>query len=192
MLAFSNVANVVEKLELVQLTGGDIELTVLSGAGARMHGLRVRGRELLRRPDDPAQHLHDPFFWGGYVMAPWCNRITPGPVEVGTRRVDLHDNFRDGSAIHGQVYVAPWSQVADTAFAIEREGAGWPWRYRVEIEYAVTGARLAVTLRLRNLSDDQMPGGIGIHPCFRCRSRHGSMPRSHTARTATPRTNLPR
>jgi len=150
----------------VRIGSGDIEVTVLPAAGARMHSLRVRGRELLRTPDDPAEHLRDPFFWGGYVMAPWCNRVAPGQVAAAGKMVDLAANFRDGSAIHGQVYAATWQQLDDGTFAIERDGDGWPWRYRVSAEYLVDGQRLGITLHLHNLSDEPMPGGIGIHPWF--------------------------
>ncbi len=131
-----------------------------------MHSLRLRGAELLRCPPDSADHLADPLFWGAYVMAPWCNRITPETVTIGRRAVDLAPNFPDGSAIHGQVYAAPWEQVGDATFAIERDGEGWPWRYRVEISYSVSDVRVAISLRLQNLSDETMPGGIGLHPWF--------------------------
>src|SRR5436305_12212153 len=111
----------------VHVRGDEIELSVLPGAGARLESLRVRGRELLRKPHDAAAYAREPFFWGGFVMAPWCNRLTPGPVTIGDRVVDLRPNFQDGSAIHGQVYVAQWEQTGDGAFAIERDGDGWPW-----------------------------------------------------------------
>jgi aldose 1-epimerase len=145
---------------------GDIAITVVPGIGARLHSLRVRGHELLRSPHAIAQHALEPFFWGGYVMVPWCNRLAPGPIDVAGRTVDLAPNFEDGSAIHGQVYAAPWLQTGESTFAIERDGDGWPWRYRVEMEYAVTDRQLIITQRLRNLSDSPMPGGIGLHPWF--------------------------
>ena len=163
MLAFGRVMVPVER---VVLGDADVELTVLPSLGARMHSLRVQGQELLRSPADPEEHSTNPFFWGGYVMAPWCNRLVPGPLVVGSRTVDLAPNFPDGSAIHGQIYVSPWQQSGESTFAIEGGGAGWPWRYRVEAGYAVSGDRVSISLRLRNLSDDAMPGGIGLHPWF--------------------------
>jgi aldose 1-epimerase len=154
------------RVEEVVIANGDVRLTVLPSLGARMHSLRVRGHELLRSPKDAAEHAANPFFWGGYVMAPWCNRLVPGLVTVGAKEVDLRPNFRDGTAIHGQVYVAPWQQRTDDSFVAEGGGAGWPWPYRVEADYGVSDGSVSITLRLRNLSDDQMPGGIGIHPWF--------------------------
>jgi len=152
--------------EIVVVADGDVELTLLPSMGARMHSLRIRGHEVLRSPADPGEHARNPLFWGGYVMAPWCNRLTPGPVDVGGKKVDLAQNFRDGSAIHGQVYIAAWRQTAESAFAIDGGGAGWPWRYRVKAEYAVAEGRVSITLQLTNTSDEPMPGGMGIHPWF--------------------------
>jgi hypothetical protein len=61
---------------------------------------------------------NDPFFWGAYVMAPWCNRVVPEPIEVGGRTVALGPNFRDGTAIHGQVYASPWTVDGDGRYTI--------------------------------------------------------------------------
>jgi len=152
--------------EQVVLRSQHVELTVLPGLGARLHSLRVDGHELLRAPDDVRVHEDDPFFWGGYVMAPWCNRVATGPQEVAGREIDLASNFPDGSAIHGLVYAAPWQRTGAGSFAIEREGEGWPWRYRVELAVGLEDASLTLAQRLVNLSDGRMPGGIGLHPWF--------------------------
>ena len=144
-------------MESVVLRGDDIELTVLPGVGARVHSLRVRGHELVRSPADAAQHVAEPFFWGGYIMAPWCNRLATGPVAVAGRTINLAPNFPDGSAIHGQVYDAAWQRTDDASFAIERDGDGWPWRYRAEIDYRLEGRHVAITQRLRNLGGEPCP-----------------------------------
>ncbi len=144
----------------------DIEVVLLPELGARLHRLRVRGRDLLRTPADISEHARDPFFWGGYVMAPWCGRLAPGAILVGGRVVNLSPNFPDGSAIHGQVYAAPWRQIGDGAFAIDAGGDGWPWRYRAEVAVTARAMSLSIVLRLTNLDDAPMPGGIGLHPWF--------------------------
>jgi aldose 1-epimerase len=154
--------------EQVSIAGADFEAVVLPGTGARLHRLRVRGHELLHTPDRLDEHRREPFFWGAYPMAPWCNRVAPGPVEAAGRTVDLRPNFADGSAIHGQVYDAPWEQAGDGLFSIERGGAGWPWRYRVEqsFEAMQPGSGLRIVQRLTNLDDGPMPAGLGLHPWF--------------------------
>jgi len=137
---------------------------VLPAAGARLHRMRVLGHDVLRTPLDPGEHEREPFFWGAYVMAPWCNRLLGTPIDFRGSIIDPQPNFEDGSAIHGQVYAAPWERVADNAFAIEAGGDGWPWRYRVESAVEIDSLTLSLNLRLTNLSESTMPGGIGLHP----------------------------
>lgn len=154
-------------MEQVRLGDETIEVVIVPQVGARLHRLRVNGHDLLRMPADPSDHLRDPFSWGAYVMAPWCNRIEAGIVNVGPRRVALDANFPDGSAIHGQVYARPWEQVEEGRFLIRAGGDGWPWEYEVglHVEIADRSARFEQTVT--NLASDPMPAGIGLHPWFR-------------------------
>lgn len=149
-----------------RLGGHQLEVTVLPELGARLHRIRAFGHDLLRAPDDPDHHREDPFMWGGYTMAPWCNRIETTPVVVAGRTIDLAANFVDGTAIHGQVYLRPWQVRGPGDFVVRGGGDGWPWRYEVGERVAVVGADLGVELTLTNLDDAPMPAGIGIHPWF--------------------------
>lgn len=151
------------------LASDDLEVVVLPDVGARIHRLRAWGEDVLRTPPDPGTHAVDPWFWGAYVMAPWCNRIRPGPTDVLGRTVDVPANFPDGSAIHGQVSHRPWEVIGDGAFRVEGGGAptGWPWRYEVTASVAVDGPTLSLRYLLRNLDDAPMPAGLGLHPWFR-------------------------
>jgi aldose 1-epimerase len=152
--------------EIVTIGDGRIVLKLLPDVGARIHRLRLDGHDLLRTPAELARHLDDPWFWGSYPMAPWCNRLPPVPTEVAGRVVDLPANFRDGTAIHGQVDQAPWARTGEGSFRIRAGEDGWPWPYAVEQAFAVDGVRLDYTLRLTNLAEEEMPAGIGIHPWF--------------------------
>jgi aldose 1-epimerase len=153
-------------MDEVVIADGPLEVTVLPEAGARIHRLRAFGHDVFLTPVDPAKHLDDPFFWGSYVMAPWCNRIEARPTRIGARVVELAPNFPDGTAIHGQVYVRPWTHTGDGAFRISGGGDGWPWTYDVAMDFGIVGATLRIDLRLTNTSSDPMPAGMGIHPWF--------------------------
>jgi aldose 1-epimerase len=153
--------------ELLTISGGTIQVELLPAAGARLHRLRVFGHDLLRTPDDPGQHLRDPFFWGAYVMAPWSNRIMAGPQGVYGQMVDLAANFADGSAIHGQVYAVPWQLEPDGTLSVLGGKDGWPWSYRATLGLTVHGSALRIALALKNLSAGSMPAGLGLHPWFR-------------------------
>ena len=153
-------------VEILPIRGGEIEVELLPALGARLHRLRVFGVNLLRTPDDVETHRRDPFYWGGYVMAPWCNRIEAAPIDVAGHEVRLASNFPDGSAIHGQVFIAPWTRSADGRFVARGGGSGWPWPYEVELQVAATDAQLRIDLALTNLADGPMPAGLGLHPWF--------------------------
>ncbi len=153
-------------METLTIESDELEVVVLPGQGARLHRLRAFGHDLLRTPADPAIHENDPFFWGAYVMAPWCNRLEATPVRVAGRTIDLPANFPDGSAIHGQLVLAPWVVEGEGRLRVEGGGAGWPWSYEATLDLVVAGPRLRIVLELRNLSDDPMPAGLGLHPWF--------------------------
>lgn len=149
------------------LASDDVAVTVLPRFGARLHALRAFGVDLLRTPADPGEHAREPFFWGAYHLVPWSNRLAPGPVPVGGRTVALPSNFPDGSAIHGQVYAAPWTVEDDGVYTVTGGGDGWPWPYAVRLDVGVTEASVRLDYELANTSDDPMPAGIGVHPWFR-------------------------
>ena len=150
----------------VHISDGPIDIELLPEVGARFHRLRAFGHDLLRTPDDPRAYAREPFLWGAYVMAPWCNRIEAVPTRVGDRTVDLRPGFPDRTAIHGQVASAAWTRRDEGTFAIRAGGDGWPWPYEVEERVSVAGSGLRVALRLTNLADEPMPAGIGLHPWF--------------------------
>jgi len=153
-------------MEEVVFSDGSVEVVVLPAAGARLHRLRAWGHDLLRTPADPATHLDDPFFWGAYVMAPWCNRVEPGPQQLLGQPLDLAPNFRDGTAIHGQVYQRPWDRRPDGAFVVRAGGDGWPWPYETSLRVAVVAGKVRLEQGLVNRSTEPMPAGLGLHPWF--------------------------
>jgi aldose 1-epimerase len=149
------------------LEGDHLAVVVLPEHGARIHRIRAFDIDLLRTPDDPAAHAADPFFWGAYVMAPWCNRITPGPVQIAGRTIDLVPNFPDGTAIHGLVAARAWELGGDGALRVVGEGDGWPWTFEVSLSATIEAQTLTLAYALTNRSDEPMPAGLGLHPWFR-------------------------
>ena len=153
---------------LLRLANDTLEVELLPEVGGRLHRLRAHGHDLLLTPDDPGAHRADPVFWGGFAMAPWCNRVTPGPPTLLGERVDLAPNFADGTAIHGLVLDVPWEVTGGGTLEVARKAdARWPWTFGVELSVALDEAALALDYRLRNGSDRPMPAGIGLHPWFR-------------------------
>jgi aldose 1-epimerase len=154
-------------IEEVVIAGGDIEVTVLPGIGARLHRLRAFGHDILRAPDDVSEHRRDPFFWGAYVMAPWGGRIAARPTEVLGATIDLASNFPDGTAIHGTVYESPWDRTDDGSFRVGGGGdKGWPWPFESRLALAIDGGTVRIDQSVTNLAGSPMPAGLGLHPWF--------------------------
>jgi aldose 1-epimerase len=174
---------------VLTVADGPISVELLPGLGARLHRLRAFGHDLLRTPDDPATHRSDPFMWGGYVMAPWCNRIAATPMRIEGQVVGLASNFADGSAIHGQVYAMPWQARPDGTLWVRGGGDGWPWPYRATLRVTIADAVLGIEQSLTNLAATPMPAGLGLHPWFRrpleVRINAGGVLPSNTDPTAT-------
>jgi aldose 1-epimerase len=175
----------------MRLASDELEVVLLPELGARLHRIRAFGRDVLRTPDDPARHRDDPFFWGGYVMAPWCNRAQAGRRRIAGRDVELRSNFRDGTAIHGLVSSRPWQPLGDGRLQVELDEPGWPWPFAVSLAATVTGGALSLRYRLENRVDAPMPAGLGVHPWFRAPVEVGlpatSVYPSNTASAPRPR-----
>ena len=151
----------------LRLATDDLEVVVLPDVGGRLHRVRAFGIDVLRTPDDRAEHVRDPFYWGSYPMLPWGGRVSPGQYAVAGRTVDLPANHPDGWAIHGQAYAAPWEVVDEKVLRFAGGGDGWPWMYEAEMAFDVGPALLRVDLALTNTDSAEMPAGIGLHPWFR-------------------------
>ena len=154
-------------VRILTVADGEIEVELLPDLGARLHRLRVFGHDLLRTPDDPSAHLRDPFRWGAYVMAPWCNRLSAAATVVDGQLVALESNFEDGTAIHGQVSSAPWQVEPDGTLSVRGGGDGWPWPYECRLRIVAVDTVVTIEQWLTNLAPTPMPAGIGIHPWFR-------------------------
>ena len=146
---------------------GPILVELLPEMGGRLHRLCVFGQDLLRTPGDPTEYLRQPFHWGGYVMAPWCNRIDAAPTAVGDQVVRVPVNSADGTALHGQVYASPWEVRDEATLSVRGGGDGWPWPYESSLRVGIAGTMLTIEQSLTNLADTPMPGGLGLHPWFR-------------------------
>jgi galactose mutarotase-like enzyme len=159
-------------MDALRLRSDELEVLVLPWIGARMHSITAFGELVTHTPDDLHAHELAPYHWGGYHMAPWCNRITPGVYDVAGRELELAANFDDGSAIHGFHIDTPWESAGHDTFVAEGGGGdGWPWQYAIAVTYGVLGPTLSVRYLLTNLSDSPMPGGVGFHPWFRVPTR---------------------
>ena len=153
-------------VERLAIGGEPVSAELLPSLGGRIHRLRAFGHDLLRTPGDLASYDAEPFTWGAYPMAPWCNRIEAMPTLVAGREVRLASNIADGSAIHGEACARSWDVLDDGTLRASGGVGGWPWSYETTLRVTVSGAVVRIDQTLTNLDDAAMPGGLGLHPWF--------------------------
>ena len=154
----------IEPTEVV-LAAGDARLAVdLRGGGLRR--LVVGDWDVL--DGYPAGAVTEG--WPGAVLVPWPNRVRDG--RWSWRGRDLQLDLRspaEPNAIHGLVAWQPWSALAQSPAATTvgttlEPHPGYPFRLAVAVDYALSRARLTVTVRVRNLGTAAAPVGVGLHP----------------------------
>lgn len=147
------------------LRAGDLRADVAS-VGATLRQLRVGERDLVVPFDEdqvrPASR--------GVILAPWPNRVVDGKYSFAGKDFALPITERArGHAIHGFVRWQDFAatEVTDAAVALTtvvEPRAEYPWRVKLDVEFALTEAGLTQTLRATNLSHTPAPFGAAPHP----------------------------
>lgn len=149
---------------------------VLPGTGASLAFGQVHlgeGWVDVLRPTAPSG-LRVPPRCASYVLAPFSNRVREGALRYGGRTWQLRRNAGDGTAMHGAALEFEWDVVAaaDDALTLRFDagavvGANFPWRFVVEVTYALEGSRFTTRTVLTSTDDEVFPAGFGHHPFFR-------------------------
>ncbi len=147
------------------LQAGNVQVTVVPEAGARLGSLRVDGLELLVT-EGPG-----PTLWGCFPMAPWAGRTRHGRFSFDGAEVRLPVNLPP-HAIHGTVFERAWHADGGGSYSIDL-GPDWPFGGRAV--HTVRPTEDALALRLEVHADDRpMPASCGWHPWFRRRLARGA------------------
>ena len=126
--------------------------------------------DLFRRGDAGSD---DPLDSAGFPLVPFCNRVRDGRFRFCGREIVLPPNMPGQKhPLHGQGWRGPWSVVeAGHSFAeitFQHEAGDWPWTYDSRMTVMLKDRGLEVVLACRNLSDEPMPCGLGLHPYYPC------------------------
>lgn len=110
------------------------------------------------------------FGLGCNLLLPFSNRISGGGFTHQGVFHAVEPNL-EGEAlpIHGDGFQKPWRVEEADARSVTlslRDGRIGPYRYRAEVNYALTGDGLACRLAMTNTADGALPFGGGFHPWF--------------------------
>jgi galactose mutarotase-like enzyme len=147
--------------------------------GAQLSVLRdANGRDLLWNGD--------PAFWTGRapILFPIVGELAGGRYRLGEKTYPL--------SRHGFARGKPFNVVAATGAgatfrlqADESTLAVYPFRFELDVRFAVKAATLSVSTSVRNLGDTNMPASFGYHPALRWPLPYGRERAAHFIEFAT-------
>jgi galactose mutarotase-like enzyme len=146
--------------ECVSLSSGELSAEV-SPLGAQLYTLRHgAGSELL--------WSGDPAVWSGRapLLFPIVGVLAGGSYRLGSQVYRLS---RHGFA-RGRVFEIVESSSTAAAFRLKFDAVSllvYPFRFELDVRFALDGRTLSVTTQVRNLGDTDMPASFGYHPAFR-------------------------
>lgn len=164
---------------VIGLHRGRLTLELVPVAGGSVASFMLDEKPLFRTCTSTAKQRHEPPALAGFPLVPFASRVQGNSFEWQARRVTLAPNTPgEPFAIHGQGWRRAWKVASITAHNCRliyehtaegsaedsADGDGWPWHYRAEQVFELSESALRLTLALTNLSDSDMPGGLGWHP----------------------------
>jgi aldose 1-epimerase len=161
----------------ITLYCGRLTLALAPVAGGSVASFLLDGLPLFRTCTPTARRGYEPLALAGFPLVPFASRIQGNGFEWRGGRVNLAPNMPgEPFAIHGHGWRRPWEVASvkehscrlkfdhPAAGSAKDAGDGWLWHYRAEQIFELTKSALRLTLALTNLSDSDMPGGLGWHP----------------------------
>jgi aldose 1-epimerase len=158
----------------IRLSAGTLEAILLpeiGGSVARFDIRKADERISIFRP--APKHCRNVLQMGCFPIVPFANRIRGSSFAFRGRTITLSPNMpSEAFALHGQGWLAPWVvRIAEAGRAVlefEHRPGEWPWHYRAQQSFDLDPGVLEIGLSCRNLSRDDMPCGLGLHPYFPC------------------------
>ncbi len=163
--------------DLILLKNEQLRLEISPRVGASIYSFqgKVGGNwvDIMRPTPEIALVANEPGQFSSFNMIPYSNRIANGILMHKAHTYQLAINNLEGHAIHGEVRDRPWTVVSQSDTMVELEfvstnyeGISWPFWFKATLTYILDQNKFIVSTRVENLSDQEMPTGMGIHPYF--------------------------
>lgn len=159
--------------DTLTLTHGDARLDLRPTYGGRITRLAFADWDVLRPVPKDEKNVWAGYKGGSFPLVPFSNRIKDARLSFRGRNIALTPHRNEAtSAMHGHGCFSEWTvdgQTADTAdlsYAHKAGDLGWPWAYKVAQRFELDADECRLSMAVTNLSDTDMPLGMGFHPFF--------------------------
>jgi aldose 1-epimerase len=158
---------------LVALEHGAYKLTVAPHFGARIVSLTHNGRDIVRAASSEALSYPKVYEFSGFPLMPYSGPLFGPGFSFGGVDYALDRTVREEpTATHGDAWIAPFRIASQDACSVtlhydhEPKEGTYPFRFRGEVRFELSGAGLLLFLRVTSQDHRLMPAGIGYHPYF--------------------------
>lgn len=161
---------------VISLHNKNIRLRIAPDRGCHWLSLQLRMSQRWVDILEPVKSLQSlvrhPFEGGLYLMAPWCNRLPRASFRFRKKNFQLKPNFRDGSAMHGDLMRQRWEVLSKSAdhfmarFNSVDSDFNFPFPLFFEHKIILASEQVIAQLSVHNRSGEAAPVGIGFHPFF--------------------------
>ena len=141
-----------------------------------------QGAQLSTLKDGILDLLWDgnPALWAGRapILFPIVGALVGGSYRLGTETYHLS---RHGFA-RGKAFAIVNTTPSTALFRLSADAVTlqvYPFRFELDVQFAVDGATLSVTTTVRNKGNEDMPASVGYHPGFRWPLPYGQPRASH-------------
>lgn len=158
----------------ISLAAGPLELTLNPSVGGSVSAFEwVTETQRLPILHSGKDHGPAPLDMACFPLVPFVNRIRGGGFDFRGKTIRIAPNLvGDRSPLHGQGWLAPWSVESSTGreavLSFRHDAGEWPWDYESQQTLRLDERGLSYQVGCRNMSEEPMPCGLGIHPYFPC------------------------
>jgi len=152
---------------MLELKNNHVVLQVREDLGAAISRYDFIDGQAIFRAAPEGSDL--PFKMACNLLIPWCNRISDGGFSYDGVFHPLAPNIEgEDCPLHGDAFLKPWTCISqsDTVLTLELVSTIEPFQYRAEVTYRLDGTDLVIDLSVSNLSEVELPYGMGLHPWF--------------------------
>lgn len=150
------------------LASDDFELLIEPEIGGSIGAARWKGTPVLdRRAGGEVLDM------ACFPLVPFSNRIAGSTFAFEGHRIDLvrnHPRDPECPVLHGSGWLRAWTLErageAQARLSLHCSECEWPWDFAATLDYTVERGGFVAELGLQNLSDKNMPAGLGFHPYF--------------------------
>jgi aldose 1-epimerase len=163
------------KIQVHQLQNRHWQVGINPQTGASIAYGRVRYGGVwldIMRPT-PERDYDNASLNSSFLMIPWSNRIRAGKFYFNGTTYQLDNLKADGTAMHGDVRGREWTvihadetQIRLILNSAEQENINFPFKFQAEVEYKLQDTDFVMTIKLKNIDQQDFPAGFGFHPYF--------------------------